>query len=176
MSEQYVQMESPVHTGGYPRTLIAIITGPGRFFRGLPRDIGLKQPVLFLIISSIIAALAGLSQQADNRLLLASARFFNSMGLTFIAAAAGLIPAKLFRREDASFPLFFSVYAYSFGAVALIGWLPSFIWCAESIKWVLVGLGLIHACGFKRYQALLIIITSIGLTFLAVYFTAALLL
>ena len=58
------------------------------------------------------------------------------------------------------FAQFFSVQAFAVSATLLAAWIPLLIWITEPWKWYLIGVGLVKACGFRWYHAVM----NIGIT------------
>ena len=148
----------------YFQALSAIVSKPRLFFKSMPQDISFYQPLKFLFISSAIMAGASLTQAADNNLLLALIRLVNALFMPIITAGIAFPLALFFMGRNLSFARILSIYAYASGVVVLVAWLPAFTWFAESVKWILIGLGLIHGLQMGRLKALLVIITSIAVT------------
>ena len=159
--------------GFYFRVLTKIVREPGRFFSDLPADIGLKQPVGFLLASSLIYVVAGLARSMpSNPVLLGSILFINAVGMVFIAAGLGYMLMLMFMGKQVSFLFFFSVYAFSSGVILLASWLPFFVWLTEPWKWWLIGTGMTKALGFRWTQAVLIIVVSFAI--IALFFWSVL--
>jgi hypothetical protein len=146
----------------YFQTLAKVLGTPVDFYGNLPETIGFKQSVGFLMISSAFFAGASLLTRQYHSPVLAGGIFFaNAVGMTVIAAGLGYILMSMFAGRRVSFRVFFSVYAFASGVVLLAAWIPLFVWLTEPWKWVLIGIGLTHACGLKWITGVLIIVTSI---------------
>ena len=153
--------------GIYFHTLTKMLGQPRRFFSELPRDAGLKQPLGFLLVSSLFFAGASLmSNLTQNPLVMGGVFFINAMGMTFIAASIGFMVMIAIMGRRVTFTRFFSIYALSAGVTLLASWLPFFIWLTEPWKWWLIGTGMVKGFGFGRVQVLVIIGVSVGLMFL----------
>jgi len=145
----------------YFRALTKIIREPGNFFSNLPADIGLKQPLGFLLVSSLIYAAACLAGNMPlNPVLFGCIFFINAVGMAFIVTGIGYMLMLMFIGKQVPFPFFFSVYAFSLGVILLFSWIPFFFWLTEPWKWWLIGTGMTKALGLRWTQAVLIIIIS----------------
>ena len=151
----------------YFHTLTSTVREPGRFFSDLPPDAGLKQPLGFLLVSSLFFVVAGLSSNMPpNPIFLGGILFVNAVGMVFIAAGTGYMLMVMSMGKRVSFPLFFSIYAFSSGVTLLAAWLPFFVWFTEPWKWWLIWTGMTKGLGFRWTQAVLIIGVSIGMMIL----------
>jgi len=145
----------------YFYTLTKILGQPRKFFSELPQDFGLKKPLGFLLVSSLFFSSASMvSSMPDNPVLMGSVFLVNAMGMTFICAGFGYMVMTMFMGRRVAFARFFSVYALSAGVTLLASWVPFFLWLTEPWKWWLIGTGMVKGCGFKLYQAVLIIVLS----------------
>lgn len=152
--------------GIYFHTLTKMLGQPRRFFSEFPQDAGLKQPLGFLLVSSLFFAGASLmSNLTPNPLVMGGVFFINAMGMTFIAASIGFMVMIAIMGRRVTFARFFSIYALSAGVTLLASWLPFFIWLTEPWKWWLIGTGMVKGFGFGRVQVLVIIGVSVGLMF-----------
>ena len=153
--------------GIYFHTLTKMLGQPRRFFSELPHDAGLKQPLGFLLVSSLFFAGASLmSNLSSNLLVMGGVFFLNAVGMTFIAASIGFMAMIAIMGRRVTFARFFSIYALSAGVTLLASWLPFFIWLTEPWKWWLIGMGMVSGLGFGRVQVLVIIGVSAGMIFL----------
>jgi len=151
----------------YFRTLTKILRGPRRFFNELPQDLGLKQPLGFLIVSSLFFAGASLVRgMPPNPVVLGIIFFTNAMGMAFIAAGLGYMVMTAMMGKKVTFTRFFGIYALSSGVTLLASWAPFFVYLTEPWKWWLIGTGMLRSCGFRITQALIIIGGSIGIMIL----------
>ena len=146
----------------YFQSLTGVLGEPGTFFKKLPADIRLKQPVLFLIISGIFFSIASLLVTPSTSPFVTGSIFFiNSVGMTFIAAGLGYMVMTMIIGKQVLFIKFFSIYAFSTGVILLASWVPTFFFITEPWKWWLIGTGLTKSCGLSWWHALLIIGISI---------------
>ena len=148
----------------YFQTLSLVVTKPRLFFQAMPPELQLSQPLKFLFISSAIMTGASLTQAADNTLLMAFIKLLNALGMPFITAGVAFPLVLLLMGRSLNFTRVFSIYAYAGGVVVLVAWLPAFTWFAESVRWVLIGIGLVHGIQMSRPKALLVIVISIAIT------------
>ena len=148
----------------YFQTLSLVVTKPRIFFQAMPQELQMYHPLKFLLISSTIMAGASLTQAAENNLVMAVIRLINALGMPFITAGIAFPLVLLLMGRSLNFTRVFSIYAYASGVVVLVAWLPAFTWFAESVRWVLVGLGLVHGLQMSRLKALLVIVISIAVT------------
>lgn len=153
--------------GFYIHTLTKMLGQPRKLFGEFPHDAGLKQPLGFLMASSLFFAGASLmSNLSPNPLVMGGIFFLNAMGMTIIAASIGFMVMIIIMGRRVTFVRFFSIYALSAGVTLLASWLPYFIWLTEPWKWWLIGTGMINGLGFGRVQVLVIIGVSVGVMFL----------
>ena len=151
----------------YFQTLTILIREPKKFFMGLQGEAGLKKPLGFLIVSSILFALAGiLGNIYTNPFVMGSIFLVNALGMVFIAAGLGYIVMTLTIGKKVGFNTFFSIYAFSSGVTLLASWVPFFFWLTEPWKWWLIGTGMVKCCGFKTIQAVSVIGLSVGIIIL----------
>jgi hypothetical protein len=147
--------------------LTRILGQPRQFFAELGEDIGWKQPLGFLLVSSLFFAGAGLmSAMPDTPVLFGGIFFVNAVGMTLIAAFAGYGVMVMFFGKRVTFARFFRIYALSSGVTLLAAWVPFFIWLTEPWKWWLIGTGMTRGLGLSWWQALVIIVTSVAAIFL----------
>ena len=149
---------------GYLRVLNHLIRHPRVFFRDLPDEISIINPLIFLGISSLIPGLAAFIQSGENRFSMAAIFTANAFFLPLIGALLGLPAAALFKKGRLNLKKYFTVFALAGGVIGPIVWLPAFSLACESIKWILVGIGLVHACAIKPLQTFLIILSAILLS------------
>jgi len=156
--------------GFYFYSLTRILGQPRRFFSELPKNMGLKQPLGFLIISSLFFAGAGLiNTMPPNPVIWGGVFFVNAVGMTFISAGLGYIVMVMVMGKHVQFTQFFMVYAFSSGVTLLASWMPFFIWLTEPWKWWLIGTGMIYNLDVKRSHVLLIIGVSVVMMVLFFY-------
>jgi hypothetical protein len=147
----------------YLQTLTKILGQPRRFFSELSPDTGLKQPLGFLIVSSLFFTGAGLvTDMPPQPVIIGSIFFINAMGMAFIAAGLGYMVMTMIMGRRVTFIRFFSIYALSSGVTLLASWVPLFFWITEPWKWWLIGTGMIKNCGFSLTQVVVIIGMSIA--------------
>ncbi|MCF8083788.1 MAG: hypothetical protein K9M96_11880, partial [Deltaproteobacteria bacterium] len=65
--------------GFYFRTLTQMLGSPGQFFEAMPEGIGLKQPFLFLLMSSLFFTGASLTCVPDRHVLMGGILFSNAV-------------------------------------------------------------------------------------------------
>lgn len=157
----------------YFQSLTGVLGEPGIFFKKIPPDIRLKQPIIFLIISSIFFSIASLLVINPASLFITGSIFFiNSVGMTFIAAGLGYIVMTMIIGKKVFFIKFFSIYAFSTGVILLASWVPTFFFITEPWKWWLIGTGLTKSCGLSWWHAFLII--GISVTIMIMFFKSLL--
>ena len=153
--------------GFYFHALTKMLRQPRIFFSEFPQDAGIKKPLGFLLVSSLIFAGASLmSHLPSNPLVMGGVFFINAVGMPLIAASIGFLVMIAIMGRRVTFPQFFSIYALSAGVTLLASWIPFFIWLTEPWKWWLIGTGMVNGFGFSRVQVLVIISVSVGMMFL----------
>jgi len=147
--------------GFYFHALTRAVREPRRFFSDLPPDIGLKQPLGFLLVSCLFFTIASMARNMTSNPVVGCILFINAVGMVFISAGLGYMLMVIFMRKKVPFSLFFNIYAFSSGVTLLASWVPFFVWLTEPWKWWLIGTGMVWSLGFKRSQALLIVGLSV---------------
>ena len=151
----------------YFQTLTRMLGEPRKFFTGMPRGSGFKQPLGFLFVSSLFFSIASVvSNMCPSPLMMGSIFLLNAVGMVFIMSGLGYIVMTMTMGKRVSFARLFSIYAFSSGVTLLASWLPFFVWLTEPWKWWLIGAGMVKGCGFKLIQAVIIIVVSIGILLL----------
>jgi hypothetical protein len=150
--------------GYYWQTISTLIRKPTGFFQAIPAEIGFRKPFLFLLVSGLIHAALSLTQITEQRGLLAVIFFLNAVGMPVITAGLTFPLISMFTKTQGTFPRYFAIYAFSFGTFLLVSWMPSFLWFAETTKWIFVGIGMYRTLELKKWQALIMVLLSIGLT------------
>ncbi|MBL0715426.1 MAG: hypothetical protein JJV98_17190 [Desulfosarcina sp.] len=147
----------------YFQVIAQLLGQPRAFFSLLPVDLGMKRPLLVLIVSSIVFAVAGIvSRMPADPVIWGGVLFVNALGMVLITAGAGFAVMVMTMGKRVAFARFFSIYALSSGVALLVSWIPFTVWIAEPYKWWLIGTGMTRSLGFKRSQAVLIIAASIS--------------
>ena len=156
--------------GFYFYSLTRILGQPRKFFSELPKNMGLKQPLGFLTVSSLFFAGPDLINTMPPKPVIWGGVFFvNAVGMTFISAGLGYIVMVMVMGKHVRFTQFFMVYALSSGVTLLVSWMPFFIWLTEPWKWWLIGTGMIHSLGMKCSHSLIIIGISVIMMVLFFY-------
>jgi hypothetical protein len=146
----------------YVRIMGQLLTQPRVFFSTLPLDLGVKRPMLMLIVSSAVYVAACLmSRRPADPLAWGGVLFANAIGMAMITAVLGFGVMLVTRGKQVSFGPFFSVYALSNSAVLLVAWIPFAGLITELFKWWLIGTGLIRSFGLKMWQSAVIVGVSV---------------
>ncbi|MCF8025914.1 MAG: YIP1 family protein, partial [Desulfobacteraceae bacterium] len=148
----------------YAALMRRIITGPREFFRR-SADTGntAMMPVFALGVSGVLYAGASLLTYTCPQPIAALGIFFlNATGTPLLAAGIGFAIARIVFSLQLSFAYVFRIYAYASAVALLLAWTPYLLILAEFWRWWLISVGLINACGLKRWQALLVIGVTIG--------------
>lgn len=156
----------------YFQVLTRLLGEPRRFFGGYPLESGWKQPLGFLILSSLFFTGAGIMLSPHPKsAVMAGIIFINAVGMPFVTAGLGYMVMLLIMGRRVKFRRFFSVYALSSGVTLLVSWIPFFLVFSEPWKWWLIATGMVRGFSFKWTQALLIIGLSVGI-WLLLFWTA----
>ena len=147
--------------GFYFQTLTRILGAPRQFFSESPEDVGFEKPFGFLLISSLFFTGASLTCIHERLILMACIFFVNSIVMPFFAAGIGFTVMTMTIGKRVKFARLFAVYAFATGVTLLASWIPLFVWLTEPWKWLLIGLGMVKACGLRWMQAFLIIGISV---------------
>lgn len=148
--------------GFYFQSLTRLLSSPSRFFSELPYETtGFRQPLGFLMISSLFFTGASLTTISENQILMAGILFVNAIAMPFITAGISFMVMTMSIGKRVTFERLFSVVAFATGVTLLASWIPLFVWLTEPWKWLLIILGMIKGCEFKWTQAMLIAAASI---------------
>ena len=147
--------------GSYFQALTRILGAPGQFFSEFPEKVGFRQPVGFLVVSSLFFTGASLTCISESHVLMAGILLINAIAMPFIAAGTGFMVMTMAIGKRVTFAKFFAVYAFAGGVTMLASWIPLFVWVTEPWKWLLIALGMVKGCGLRWMQAVLIIGISI---------------
>ena len=121
--------------GFYFRSLAKVLGTPGAFFKESLNDVGFRQSLGFLLVSSAFFAGAILTTREFEAPWISSSIFFvNAVGMTLIAAGFGYIAMTMFWGRKVTFRRFFSVYAFASGVTLLASWIPLFVFITEPWK------------------------------------------
>ncbi len=165
--------ESP-GLGLYYRLLVGLVRRPTDFF--LQMESGIKIPLFFLGISSLIYSSAGLTLVSGGKATMFLILLLNCWLLPLVSAVISLVSVRCLSVENISFSRVLAIHAFSTGAVLPVSWLPGLIWFTEPAKWVLVWKGLVHSCGLSKIQAALVVGLCLGFLIFAYRICAGLLL
>ncbi len=147
--------------GSYFQALTRILGAPGQFFCEFPEKVGFRQPVRFLVVSSLFFTGASLTCISASHVLMAGILLINAIAMPFIAAGIGFMVMTVAIGKRVAFKRFFAVYAFASGVTMLASWIPLFVWVTEPWKWLLIAVGMVKGCGLRWMQAVLIIGISI---------------
>lgn len=137
---------------------------PGTYFKELPHEMGLKQPLGFLVVSSVFFMGASLVRTLPlNPIFWGAVFLINATGMVFIAAGLGYMVMAIIMGKRVTFKRFLSIYAFSSGVTLLASWVPLFFWLTEPWKWWLIGIGMVKSFGFKLPQVFLIVGISVSI-------------
>ncbi len=162
-----MEKKEKVTVGHYLSLLTTLLREPRRFFLELSEDVGIKGPFVFLLVSSLLNAVAGVVSNMSPRPVTLGAIFLlNSLGMTLITAGFGYMAMIMTMGRRVTFSRFFSIYAFSCGVTLLASWMPFFFWITEPWKYWLIGTGMVQGFGFRWFQAAMIIFFSIAITIL----------
>lgn len=148
--------------GFYFQAVTGMLKEPRRFFSEMPENMGMKKPMIFLLVSGFLSAFAGIiTGMPENPFLSGGIYFTNAIGMAFVAVGFGYVIMTMLIGRRAPFVKFFSVFAFSTGTTLLASWLPFFFWITEPWKWWLIGTGMTTGCGFSGRHTVLIICLTI---------------
>lgn len=134
------------------RTAKAILFSPKRFFEGMKREGGLRNPFIFLACCVLIhTVIVGLSLK--NQSLIASNLVFGMVQPFVTAGILFFIITRLFKASG-TYEMAFRANAYS-AAVALLSWLPLVGVILEFYRIYLIVLGLSGTFSIKTSRAFL---------------------
>jgi len=134
------------------RTAKAILFSPKRFFEGMKREGGLRNPFIFLACCVLIhTAIVGLLLKNQN--LIASNLVFGMVQPFVTAGILFFIITRLFKASG-TYEMAFRANAYS-AAVALLSWIPLVGVILEFYRIYLIVLGLSSTFSIKMSRAFL---------------------
>ncbi|MCK5311856.1 MAG: hypothetical protein KAJ62_07095 [Desulfobacteraceae bacterium] len=147
----------------YFSTLNRLLKEPGKFFKELPEDTGIKFPLSFLLVSCVISTIVGLTLQwpGSSPVLIGGIYFFNALGMVFVAAFFTFLIMAMFMKNKVTFTRCFAVYAFATGLTVLVAGIPLFIWLTEPWKWWLIGTGMINNFKYRTIHVVLLLIATI---------------
>lgn len=145
-------------------TSAALLSHPRLFFLKLAdSDIQWRRPAAFFIFTALLFSGASLLATHPVSAVSATAIFFiNAVGMALFAFLVGYIIVKAGLGRPDALPRLFGVYAFSCGITLLLAWVPFSAWFTEPWKWWLIFTGLTRACGFRAWEALLVVAISIA--------------
>ncbi len=162
------QASLPTSKGFYGPAAVRMLFAPAAFFADWrDREATFRQPAVFLLVSSLFFAAAGLlAGGCLDRPMLFAVLLVNAVGMTGLAAVLGYILVLLLPGKDISGKRLFGVYAFSSGITLWFSWVPFSFWLTEPWKWWLIYTGLTGACGLRPGRALLVLGLSLTILFL----------
>jgi len=165
-------LESTIKSGQfYAYSLIQLLIEPGVFFKELAEKTTLRKALGFMVICSVFFAIASLLTGAYSKSvwIMGVIFFVNAAGMILMSSLLGYTAMVIILGKRTSFPIIFSLYAFSSGVTLFISWLPFFLWFTEPWKWWLIYTGFKNTCGLKWNQALLILVISMTIQFFLIY-------
>ncbi|MFH1953169.1 MAG: YIP1 family protein [Pseudomonadota bacterium] len=147
--------------GFYFQSLTRLLSSPSRFFSELPYETGFRQPLGFLMMSSLFFTGASLTTIGENQILMSGILLVNAVVMPFIIAGISFMVMTMSIGKRVTFARLFSVVVFATGVTLLASWIPLFVWLTEPWKWLLIILGMVKGCEFKWTQAVLIAAASI---------------
>lgn len=159
------RLHDDVSLGSYVKTLSMLIRRPGRFFGCYAAIRQFQIPVIFLLTSCIIGGAASFTQPGEGGVVRAVLFIACSLGLPLFQAILAYVVMLPLTGELPDAKKLSAVFCYSTGVVALMSWLPAFGFVAESGKWILAGIGLLHVFNLKPAKALLAVVLVLFLQY-----------
>lgn len=157
----HITREPRLTLKAYVQGLAQLLTAPGDFFAGPRASSGFGYAFGFLLASSVFHTLASLTQVRNDLASSAGILLVNALGMPLVTAAISYGLARALPGPSPAFKRLFSLYAFASALTLLVSWIPLFLWLTEPWKWILVAMGLVHGCRFKRGQAVVLIGLSI---------------
>jgi hypothetical protein len=148
----------------YLETLMAIIRSPAKFFTSLSEETGSRKALFFLMISGIFYCSVSMTYFFENSLSMGVIMMVNAVFMPALGASFSFILLGMTTHTKIPFGKVFNVYAYASGGIMVISWIPGLAIVLEPVRAVLVGIGLVKACGLGWVRAsLVVIITAVML-------------
>jgi MFS-type transporter involved in bile tolerance (Atg22 family) len=155
-----MEQQGGFNLSSYLETLRRMVLAPADFLGGIPESTGVRKPLGFLLLASLVHAVLSLALLPPRPLLTAVILFLNAVLMPLIAAVIGYaLMAAMGKKSPLSKVL--AVYFYAAGTTHILSWIPLAVWLMEPWKWVLIGIGMVRGCGLRRLQAAVVIIVSI---------------
>ncbi len=156
----------------YMDTLFAIMRSPVKYFESVADESGSRRALFFLMISGIFYCSVSMTYFFENSFTMGVIMMINAIFMPALGAAFSFCMISMSTRSRVPYGKIFNVYAYAGGALMVISWIPGLAMVLEPVRAVLVGIGLVKACGLGKMQAVfLVIITAVLL--LIFFWTAA---
>lgn len=156
----------------YMDTLFAIMRSPVKYFESIADESGSRRALFFLMISGIFYCSVSMTYFFENSLTMGVIMMINAIFMPALGAAFTFCIISMSTRSKVPYSKVFNVYAYAGGALMVISWIPGLAMILEPVRAVLIGVGLVKACGLGKMQAaLLVIMTAVLL--LIFFWTAA---
>ncbi|MBU0736229.1 MAG: hypothetical protein KKG10_18995, partial [Proteobacteria bacterium] len=127
--------------GFYFQSLTRLLSSPSRFFSELPYETGFRQPLGFLMMSSLFFTGASLTTIGENQILMSGILLVNAVVMPFIIAGISFMVMTMSIGKRVTFARLFSVVVFATGVTLLASWIPLFVWLTEPWKWLLIILG-----------------------------------
>ncbi|MGE4291840.1 MAG: YIP1 family protein [Desulfovibrio sp.] len=153
-----------VDTSKFFQTLTELIRAPRQFYAQLedtPENY--KNSWRFLAYASLFYAVVSITYFFDHKLAMIGILLLNAMVLPAILAAMAMLVMSMFLGVKVPFRRIFSIYAFASGAVMPVSWIPALQVFTEPIRALLVGIGMVKACGLRWWQAAIALLVSVGL-------------
>jgi hypothetical protein len=144
----------------YFETLIGIIRSPARYFESTAQETGSRRALFFLMISGIFYCSVSMTYFFDNSLAMGVIMMVNAVCMPALGALFTFILTGMTSHGRVPFGRVFNVYAYASGAVMVISWIPGLAMVLEPLRAVLVGVGLVKACGLGPVRATVVVILT----------------
>ena len=154
----------------YGYAVIQILIEPRRFFTELPKNATMAKSLGFCVICSLFYVTASLlTGTYPSPVRMGGIFFLNGVSMVFIPAGLSYLIMVMTQKKQSSFPLLFSVCAFSSGIPLLVSWMSMFLWFTEPWKWWLIYTGLKNSCKIPWKPALLILVLTMIIQFFFLY-------
>ncbi|RJP79217.1 MAG: hypothetical protein C4522_10550 [Desulfobacteraceae bacterium] len=162
MEKSRMRQISTVSLGRHGRTLLHMITAPGKFFESRRDQLIPAAAGTFLLISATLFTALSLAFQRSRMPLVTGAILLgNALGMVMILSFISYLVMVLSMGRKTSYGRIFSIFAYASGTSLMAAWIPHLLVVSEPWRWVLIGIGLTKGCGIRWMGSIWIIICSV---------------
>ncbi|WP_243545384.1 YIP1 family protein [Pseudodesulfovibrio tunisiensis] len=144
----------------YFEILINLMRHPAVFFADVAGETGTRRAWMFLFISALFYASVSMSYFFESSLQMGVVMMANGLLMPLLATLFTYILVGMFHTERIEFARIFNIYAYATGAMMVVSWIPGLAIVLEPVRALLVGVGLVKACGLGKLKAASMVVAT----------------